>query len=379
MLLSLYQPAGILGAVLALGIWIPAFFIKGGYLLGNKVFTGYPAVLHSEQIFALFVLPLLTFFILRAPTFSGDRESPEAKGGVPMYLLIGQALMIPLSFAPERMPFHLVFAACALGLFAFAYNQAKTRANMGAVDVTALLLGTALFLQAAATLLLLFTPSAAQGGGLHRLGRLILFYGVMPPALAGLGMSVRATPEDKGDKIRAYVLLAVFAGTFVWDLIALLLFRDRPSLAGELLRLLTFAFLLPRFFPLRAWASRGARGFLVLGALLLTLAGLGGHLFDSVHGVHLAHLYFVGGIGLLLVMSGDGFAWARGEETFRRAGWTIAVLFIVAALTRATAHFWPRIFYSHLLYAAVLQMAALAAWLFVLLKRRDSGETRSPV
>lgn len=85
--------------------------------------------------------------------------------------------------------------------------------------------------------------------------------------------------------------------------------------------------------------------------------------------VTLEHLLFIGGFGLLCLIvasrvlfghSGSLPEFARKSRTAR----TIVTLVVIAAFTRASAEFWPKIIVSHHLYAAGLWAIATLIWLF---------------
>lgn len=84
--------------------------------------------------------------------------------------------------------------------------------------------------------------------------------------------------------------------------------------------------------------------------------------------VALDHLLFIGGFGLLClivasrVLFGHSGALASFSGKSRTARWIVALV-VIAAFTRASAEFMPRILVSHHVYAAALWALAALLWL----------------
>ncbi len=84
--------------------------------------------------------------------------------------------------------------------------------------------------------------------------------------------------------------------------------------------------------------------------------------------VHLWHLYFIGGLGLMTIMvslrvsvSHSGVAVAHVEEKKPYIKW-IGALLVLSALTRLSVAWWPETLSSHYLYAASVWVIALLIW-----------------
>lgn len=107
---------------------------------------------------------------------------------------------------------------------------------------------------------------------------------------------------------------------------------------------------------------------LVWWCIPLLLAGTAAPALAYTRHVALDHLLFVGGFGMLCliaasrVLFGHSGMLPRFAEKSRTARW-IAALVIIAAFTRASAEFMPRVLISHHNYAAVLWMLAALLWL----------------
>ena len=86
---------------------------------------------------------------------------------------------------------------------------------------------------------------------------------------------------------------------------------------------------------------------------------------------HGAHSYFIGGFSLLTLLVATRVSLAHSTqgldlESSSKALPTIVILMVATALTRLTAIIWPRIYLSHLSYAAITWLIAVVLWLIIL-------------
>ncbi len=98
--------------------------------------------------------------------------------------------------------------------------------------------------------------------------------------------------------------------------------------------------------------------------------------------VHLWHLAFIGGFGLMTIMvsirvsvSHSGVAQAQEEEKRSYLPWMGACI-IVAALTRISVSWWPQTQTSHYVYASMLWITMLAMWFWNVLRYSVVAEKR---
>lgn len=104
-------------------------------------------------------------------------------------------------------------------------------------------------------------------------------------------------------------------------------------------------------------------------AVLISVLALGWAAADSMRRVGILHLFFVSGLGLMMLGIGVRVALGHagrhdlleGKITWLRV---VIGLTVLAAATRASADFLPRIRVSHLDYAAVTWMAIVVLWLW---------------
>lgn len=104
------------------------------------------------------------------------------------------------------------------------------------------------------------------------------------------------------------------------------------------------------------------------------LFGLWGNVFFPQYSVHVLHLLYVGGFGSLTMMiasrvvnSHGGYNVARTEKS--KIYYFILGILLMASLTRVFAFFVPRLYLSHLNYAAVTWILGIILWCYYFLRR----------
>jgi hypothetical protein len=111
------------------------------------------------------------------------------------------------------------------------------------------------------------------------------------------------------------------------------------------------------------------------------VAGLVATGFFPVQRIGSGHLLYAGGFGLLMLVVSSRVIFGHsgclaGFSRKSKTAFSMTLLVVLAALTRASADFWPKIAVSHHQYAALLWVAAVAIWLVWHRKRfgRRDGE-----
>lgn len=219
-------------------------------------------------------------------------------------------------------------------------------------------------------------PAWHMSAATYRLAGLLLYQGFLLGPIMGVGSFLfprllggefgepSAGPEMRRAWVRTLVaasaLLASFAVEVWWH-----------PLAGVILRTGAVVIALSSTRWRRAADALPAgtlANALRVWCLPLTLLGVATPALAYARHVTLEHLLFIGGFGLLCLIvasrvlfghSGALPEFARKSRTAR----TIVALVVIAAFTRASAEFWPKIIVSHHLYAAGLWASAALIWL----------------
>ena len=238
-----------------------------------------------------------------------------------------------------------------------------------------MLAGTGLFCGLTGTVLWL-NPAWLGLPGIYRLAGLLLYQGFLLGPVMGVGIFLFprllggnfGEPAAASDTRRSFghmtvaavVLLASF-GIEVW----------MNPLAGQLLRAATFIFALTRVRWRRtkdAPSPGTLANALRLWCLPLAVAGLVTAAYFPLYRIALDHLLFIGGFGLLCLIAGSRVLLGHSGSLalFAKKSWiarSIVFAVVLAALTRASAEFLPRVMVSHYEYAAWSWAAGAGLWL----------------
>lgn len=237
-----------------------------------------------------------------------------------------------------------------------------------------LLAATGLICGIAGTFLWL-NPAWLATAGVHRLAGLLLYQGFLLGPVMGIGIflfprllgNAFGEPEPGAEtrkswrnmSIAALVLVASF-GVEVW------LNRN----AGLLLRAAAFVFALSHV----RWVVKPGSpkvgtlaNALRIWCLPLALAGLIAPVFYYSRHIAVDHLLFVSGFGLVCLIAGSRvlFGHSGRVERFANRSWTARIIvfaIVLAALTRVSADFLPRVTITHYEYAAWSWIAGAALW-----------------
>lgn len=231
--------------------------------------------------------------------------------------------------------------------------------------------------------ILWLNPAWVARPEIQRLAGLLLYQGFLLGPVMGVGIFLfpRLLGGEFGESVTfrrmalaAVALLASFA-VEVWL---------NPA-AGQILRAaaLVFALAHVRWRRGRDAASPGTlANALRFWCLPLAVVGLIAPVFSPLQHIALDHLLFVSGFGLLCLIAGSRvlFGHSGSLELFAKRSWIargIVFATVLAALTRASANFMPKIMISHYEYAAWSWVAGAALWTIWHARRffkRDLGD-----
>ncbi|MBX3732136.1 MAG: NnrS family protein [Verrucomicrobiae bacterium] len=151
---------------------------------------------------------------------------------------------------------------------------------------------------------------------------------------------------------------------------------------GALIRAVTLAAWLAHEVPWARARVRGPMAGVLRMSLFLVPAGLLFRVLPPSHPVALLHVTLMGGLGLLTLTVATRVVLGHSGQMARLQGpnrwfWSVAILVLLAVVTRVSADLWPRIQASHYIHAALLWTAALLWWGFRVLPgvfRMDPGQ-----
>ena len=213
--------------------------------------------------------------------------------------------------------------------------------------------------------ILLRQPDRIASLEMYRFAGLLLYQGLLLPPVLGIGSFLFprilggefGEPKTAGQQ-RFKLAGAILAAVLI--VVSFFLEAFRSPMAGYLLRAGTAAVYLLMEVKWRREAASSPRGSLATGlfwALGIGWLGMATAGFGYEHHVGLDHLLYIGGFGLLILVVASRVLFGHSGELagFSKISWTPRILIlmaVVAATTRASADFWPKILISHHQYAA---------------------------
>lgn len=363
--------ASLLGVIPAAGLWLTAILVKEGIMEPTGVLTGYPAGIHAEQMFALFMLPMAAGFI-----FEQWGSWIFRKNSARLIYLIGIISLLPLSYLEERTPFYGLGLVLTLPLLYSILDRGFHNLS----EKLALRLAQTALLCAAAGLFFLFSFSFSKTPGLFNAGHSLLYYGFFPALYAAFVARFRSRyMAESAPKLPShrmiFILLAIYLFSFILEFYIFVISKSRfPLQYGAWIRLVVLLVLIAGMLPLfrPAMYKKSPEFHLMLAAWSFIL-GLGGHALVEETRAHYAHFFFAGSLTYLAII------WVKELPEFDKkrlstlARWGVPLILFLAAFTRGTVHMLvSKVFYSHLLYASISLIIA-AVWQFVrIVRSKDS-------
>lgn len=373
----LFFPLGIPGAILASGIW---FF----YWLSNLQFISfnqsYPAIFHSEQMFGLFLLPILSGFLFTFIPRATASELPSLK----MLLLFfaGEVILFSTAYLENRIYFFILFLLLFTGLGVFTFDRLS--------KIKLKFLGSLIFLPGGLLLGIIglgfiVLSLTAHSTFLHRAGKSLLYYGMMPALIFAIGSKlilplvasgnpeIRAAWFQKLSEIshrKVILFFLFFSLAFIIELLDVFIFQTSYlfSFYRGILFLTCSIWMVKYFHIFEIKHFKGASPALFLVSSYSFVIGLGGIAIFPNYAVHFAHFYFIGGISLLILVIMTRVVLSHGGQDLepeKKSKWIYAmgILLVLAALTRVTVFLVPAVAVSHYAYAALFFITTLIIWL----------------
>lgn len=382
----IFFPLGIVAGILGVLLW-PLYYAGGGWV--------YPGILHSRMMIQGFVVAFMIGFLGTA----GPRilESPSLCAREISLTLV--AWLSPLVAHGLNFPVlgDLLFLASLLFYVGLAVPRWRRRKDLPPGDFP-LVVGGWLSAFGGTLLLILANSKGVPPGWLHPtyiFGKTLLFQGF--PLLPILGVSRfffwrilggearvsspgmrEITPSYRRVLILPSLLVLLLWGTYFLE-------ARGMGIVGPGMRLLLVAW----WFLSLLWKGRGiagrppSLGWILKAALILAVAGIGIPGLAGIQKVGSLHVFFIGGMTLVILVVSTWVSFAHAGYRSRLAGrlWSlegVAGLLLLALATRITADFILSIRESHLVYAAVAWSAALLWWGGILARRCLEAESLTP-
>ncbi|MBI39858.1 MAG: hypothetical protein CMF59_09680 [Leptospiraceae bacterium] len=377
-------PIAWLGALISVGLWM---LVSVSHKLSWGI-AAYPASLHAYGVFATFVLPAVSGFLLTAlPRFTGTP--------LPSSVLVGSVTLAFLgslaAFLSGRIILLCLFGAMALGITLFFARSRMLGSNTGLPSYLKAFLPAGLAAAFLGWLLILVGLSLRDlAPGVYYepfllSGRSLLFYSSISLIVLGAGSRIAVTIQanDHPDRhtwrrfleenrTEPYLVTALILSGALLEIAGYSLGEDRSGTlvrAGALLQFSAMFYWLVLRFRIYRNSFRRAISTGLWIAFWMLLMGLASRVLTGAASVHWGHLFFVGGLALLIfsvmtrVVLSHG-KWNLEIENRSLLVWVPVILLTLAAATRASAHLMPASYVNHLGYAAFLFCLAILLWLF---------------
>jgi uncharacterized protein involved in response to NO len=334
--------------------WIFGFWGAFLWVLYSLNFIDYPGALHPEIMMGGFLLCFVSGFITTAgPKFTASY--PPTMMDLRLSVIFTSLLFISL-LSHDVLYFRLAVLLQFLFLSWFVGSRfIRRKANP---PVVFLFIGFGLLSGIVGNLFLIT-------GHFMELGRLLFLQGYILSFVLGIGS--RLIPALLGAdatnfKLKTVLAIAIiFFSSFVVEVFV-------SFFLGSILRNLVI--LLIAFFGWKIHHLPKRKAFQSLGLWIscwsLVVGALGASLFLEYR-IHLMHLVFISGLSMMTLMIATRVSLSHGQhdmslEIKSRHLQATIFLFILAALTRLSAGFWPALYERHLTYAALVWIAGLILW-----------------
>jgi len=358
-----FFPLGILGGALGTGVWVVFWLAQGG---------AYPGTAHADLMMCGFFFVVATGFLMTAlPKFSGTHSATliEVLTGVVIAFFMIWAAASGLRLVAHGM---LLLESIAMLVF----GGRRIRKSQYRLPSAFLFILAGICSVLAGSLILLLGDLRLVGMTLFRFGQLMVFYATSLFMILGVGSQLltmlmgyepRSVPGGQR-RLRIPVIAVGIVAGFLVEAMGYYVV-GRAVVAGLVLFVILSNWKIYRLPPAKTIVAR-----MIWCSIWMTVTGLSLSVVFPEYALLSAHLYFIGGVSLVIFAVATRVVLAHGghgldREKTSRALWTVLVLLLVAAATRFTAPFVKGNYQSHLAYAALVWLGAALAWCVVFLPR----------
>lgn len=361
----LFFPLGVLFAFLGIFPW--AWLLSG--------WVGYPVDYHRLMMINGFLLAFVCGFLMTAiPRFtqSSFATVPEIVS-VAAFLLLGGASVLIGALSVN----HLATVLVLISLVIFAVKRFISRASEPPESFVFLPFG--IFLWIFANLNFFFVHAGWFENGLGVFdwrdafssgGSLFLILGVGSRLIPNLLGHSDSLPVNSSlvEGVRKSKMLLILA------ILLMLTYLQGPETLRWSLRAAVVGFIVLKLWRLYLKPASGTLyGWSLWFSVWCVFWGTTVNVFFAGQYVHWAHIFFIGGLSLLTLLISFHVVLAHGANSCPKkkiSRWILAftILILFSALTRATAVLWPKIYLSHLSYAAVTWIASLLIWIYLIFR-----------
>jgi uncharacterized protein involved in response to NO len=351
--------------------WLFGFWGAFLWILFVLKFIDYPGGLHPDIMVGGFLLSFASGFITTAsPKFTDSY--PPTEWDLRLSVIFTSLLFSSL-ITPNVIYFRSAVLAQFLFLSWFVIQRVIHRKTNPPVVFLFILFG--LFCGVLGMILLITNLSPI-------LGRLLFLQGFILSFILGIGS--RMVPALLGHEQTNFKFNTIITAGVIFFL-SFVIESFYSVFLGTSLRNIIFLLVAFKIWKIHKLPVR--RGFQAWGIWLsawsMLIGALAASFFPSER-IHLLHMLFVSGIGMLTLMIATRVSLSHGKHDMNlemKSKHLVATvsLIILAGLTRSTAGFMPKLYEHHLAYAALVWIMGLLVWGWVFLPKIFKIEKTPPV
>ena len=360
----IFFPIGIAFSIIGTMVWILFVF---------QMLPFYPGPNHPEVMIGGFLYSFSFGFLLTAiPRFTGSTPATDAEIysiAIPCIGALIAALFWKFFF------FHIFLFLAEIFLVIFLIKRFLTRIHK--LPSPFIFVGFGMFSGLLSTAFYVTNDLISIPGPLFIIARILFLKGTMFFLLLGIGS--RLIPALLGwIEMPTAVLQTRTKSPYLFPIGALILLSGFivegffSSDYGKMIQAIPLA-----FFPFFAWKiykkpkNPGFLSWLIIIASWLLVFGFISSILIPLHAIHLIHLSYVSGLGLLTLMIATRVSVSHSGlnsmiEQKSKLLLSVGVLVILAATTRASSGISEKIYLHHLAYASSCWIVGVLLWSYLL-------------
>lgn len=372
----IFFPVSLLGVIIGVSLWILAWMIQKQWIQFG--YSAYPILHHINFMSAVFLLPVVKGFVFTAiPRFTATSFLSQKEMIV---LSILQFLVLTFVFFFENSFLFYAFQFLDFGFLLLFITHRFKVSKVNLSNYLYFIVG-GIFLGLVGSFLQWMSLGFEQNL-FFSYGKDFIFYGMIPCVIFGTGTRMipmivnTENPSKKMEWMQKAELqknvkgiLIVFIVSFFLELSFYKLVDSKFLIVFKGLRFIICTSWIIKYFhifEISSFTGKLARTLLI--SCYLFILGLAGYSFGLNYSAHLAHIYLIGGLSLLVLSIMTRVTLSHGggdmlQEKTSNVFYVIAGLIFFAAFTRAFVFLFPDSMTSHLAYAGILFVLAILIWL----------------
>ena len=371
----IFFPVSLLGVIIGVSLWILAWMIQKQWIQFG--YSAYPILHHINFMSAVFLLPVVKGFVFTAiPRFTATSFLSQKEMIV---LSILQFLVLTFVFFFENSFLFYAFQFLDFGFLLLFITHRFKVSKVNLSNYLYFIVG-GIFLGLVGSFLQWMSLGFEQNL-FFSYGKDFIFYGMIPCVIFGTGTRMipmivnTENPSKKMEWMQKAELqknvkgiLIVFIVSFFLELSFYKLVDSKFLIVFKGLRFIICTSWIIKYFhifEISSFTGKLARTLLI--SCYLFILGLAGYSFGLNYSAHLAHIYLIGGLSLLVLSIMTRVTLSHGggdmlQEKTSNVFYVIAGLIFFAAFTRGFVFLFPESMTSHLAYAGIFFVTAILIW-----------------